>query len=120
MHFLDPVHRNKTVWHIDAQDVAAVGKLFTTGKIPVERVISLAGPSVKNPRLIKTRIGACMESITADELTDGENRVISGSVISGRTRAIPPREPECSREFPTPPRCISLLSIQAGNYPGLD
>lgn len=93
IHFLDPVHRSKTVWHIDAQDVAAVGKLFTTGKIPVERVISLAGPSVKKPRLIKTRIGACMESITRDELTltesGSENRVISGSVLSGRTAAGP-------------------------------
>ena len=87
IHFLDPAHRENTVWHIDAQDVAAVGKLFTTGRIPVERIISLAGPSVKNPRLIKTRIGACMESLTRDELTDTENRVISGSVLSGRTAA---------------------------------
>ncbi len=91
IHFLDPVHRNKTVWHISAQDVAAVGKFFTTGKIPVERIISLAGPSVKKPRLFKTRIGACMESITRDELTlienEGDNRVVSGSVLSGRTAA---------------------------------
>ena len=87
IHFLDPVHRHKTVWHIGVQDVIAVGNLFTKGKLPVERVISLAGPSVKNPRLIKTRIGACMESLTAGELADGENRIISGSVISGRTAA---------------------------------
>jgi len=89
IHFLDPVHREKTVWHIDAQDVAAVGDLFTTGKIPVERVIALAGPLVKKPRLIKTRIGACMESITRDELKENgnETRVISGSVLSGRTVA---------------------------------
>lgn len=89
IHFLDPVHREKTVWHIDAQDVAAIGKFFTTGKIPVERVIALAGPSVKKPHLIKTRIGACMESITKNELTGGENRVVSGSVLSGRTAADP-------------------------------
>lgn len=89
IHFLDPVHRGKTVWHIDAQDAAAVGKFFTTGKIPVERVVSLAGPSVKKPRLIKTRVGACMESITKDELNDGQNRVISGSVFNGCTAAGP-------------------------------
>ena len=41
IHFLDPAHRENTVWHIDAQDVVAVGKLFTTGRIPVERIISL-------------------------------------------------------------------------------
>lgn len=89
IHYLDPVHRKNTVWQIDAQDVTALGKFFTTGRIPVERIISLAGPSVKNPRLIKTRIGACMESITRDELNESEygNRVISGSVLSGRTAA---------------------------------
>jgi Na+-transporting NADH:ubiquinone oxidoreductase subunit A len=89
IHFLDPVYREKTVWHIDAQEVAAVGKFFTTGKIPVERVIALAGPSVKNPRLIKTRLGACLQSITAGELTGGDIRLISGSVLSGRTAVGP-------------------------------
>lgn len=87
IHFLDPVHRGKTVWHIDAQDVAAVGKLFTTGKIPVERIVSIAGPSIKKPRLIKTRIGACMDSISKDQLSDGQIRLISGSVLTGRTAA---------------------------------
>jgi len=91
IHFLDPVHRRKTVWHIDAQDVVAVGKLFTTGRIPVERVVSLAGPAAKQPRLIKTRIGASIEDLVADELKENGAgvRVISGSVLSGRTAAGP-------------------------------
>ena len=85
IHFLDPVDRHKTVWQIGAQDVAAIGLLFTTGKLNVERVISLAGPVVKNPRLIRTRLGASLESVTAGELREGKNRVISGSVLSGFT-----------------------------------
>jgi Na+-transporting NADH:ubiquinone oxidoreductase subunit A len=91
IHFLDPVHRGKTVWHIDAQDAAAVGKLFTTGRISVERVVSLAGPAVKQPRLIKTRIGASVEDLVADELKENRAKVrlISGSVLSGRTAAGP-------------------------------
>ncbi len=89
IHFLDPVGRGKTVWHLDAQDVAAIGLFFTTGKIPVERVISLAGPSVNKPRLIKTRIGACTEGIVNGELKEGENRIVSGSVLSGQTAAGP-------------------------------
>lgn len=89
IHFLDPVYRGKSVWHIDAQDVVAVGRLFTTGKYPVQRIISLGGPGVKNPRLIKTRVGASLEDITRDELTGDELRVISGSVLSGRTAAGP-------------------------------
>jgi Na+-transporting NADH:ubiquinone oxidoreductase subunit A len=89
IHFLDPVYREKTVWHIDAQDVAAVGQFFTTGKIPVERVIALAGPSVKKPRLLKTRLGAAIDEITVGEITESANqqRLISGSVLSGRTAA---------------------------------
>ncbi len=85
IHFLDPVGRTKTVWHINAQDVAAIGSLFTTGKIEVARVVALAGPAVKNPRLLRTRIGASLSDLTDGELKDGENRVISGSVFSGHT-----------------------------------
>jgi len=84
IHFLDPAGLKKTVWHINVQDVIAIGKLFTSGRIPVERIISLAGPSVKNPKLLKTRIGASIEEIIDGELKQGENRVISGSVLSGR------------------------------------
>ena len=47
IHFIDPVGVHKTVWHINYQDVIAVGKLFTTGELYVERVVSLAGPQVK-------------------------------------------------------------------------
>ena len=54
IHFLDPVSLHKKVWHIAAQDVAMIGELFTTGKLNVERVISIAGPRVKKPRLVKT------------------------------------------------------------------
>jgi Na+-transporting NADH:ubiquinone oxidoreductase subunit A len=86
IHFLDPVDKSKIVWHIDLQDVIAVGKLFTTGQIPVERIVSLAGPQVITPRLIKTRVGASTDEIVENELKDSEfpNRVISGSVLSGR------------------------------------
>jgi len=83
IHFLDPANRNRIIWHIGLQDVIAVGRLFTTGRLHMERVASLAGPSVKNPRLIKTRIGAAVEDITEGELADGENRAVSGSVLSG-------------------------------------
>lgn len=83
IHFLDPVHRGKTVWHIGCQDVIAVGRLFTTGQLPVDRLISLAGPSVKQPRLIRTRLGASIGELTAGELQAGEHRRISGSVLSG-------------------------------------
>lgn len=85
IHFLDPVSAERTVWQIGYQDVIAVGKLFTTGQLWVERVVSLAGPVVKKPRLVKTRLGANLSELVDGELVDGENRRISGSVFGGRT-----------------------------------
>lgn len=84
IHFLSPVHADKSVWHAGYQDVIAVGKLFTTGKIWNERVVSVAGPKVKNPRLLATRVGANVLDLVANETSDGELRIISGSILNGR------------------------------------
>ncbi|WP_226687755.1 Na(+)-translocating NADH-quinone reductase subunit A [Stutzerimonas stutzeri] len=85
IHFLDPVSASKSVWTIGYQDVIAVGKLFTSGRLSVERVVSLAGPVVEQPRLVRTRLGANLDELTAGELQPGANRVVSGSLLGGRT-----------------------------------
>ena len=85
IHTLDAVGRDKTVWHVSAQDVIAMGRLFETGQPDVARVVSLAGPAVKRPRLLRTRLGASVDELVTDELDEGDTRVISGSVLSGRS-----------------------------------
>lgn len=85
IHLLDPVHREKVVWYVNYQDVMAMGALFRTGRLDVRRVVSLAGPVVKQPRLLETRLGASTDELVDGELNDPEARVISGSVLSGRT-----------------------------------
>ena len=85
MHFLDPVSVTKSVWSIGYQDVIAIGKLFVSGRLWVERVVALGGPVVEKPRLLRTRLGANLEELTAGELATGYSRVISGSVLGGRT-----------------------------------
>tara|TARA_B110000003_G_scaffold131029_1_gene133164 strand:+ start:459 stop:1799 length:1341 start_codon:yes stop_codon:yes gene_type:complete len=87
IHLVDPVSATKTVWSIGYQDVIAIGHLFTTGKIDTRRVISLAGPQVTQPRLLSTRLGANVNQLVIGELVNDENRVISGSVLSGRKAA---------------------------------
>lgn len=86
IHFLEPVSLTKQVWHLNYQDTIAIGRLFLEGELSSERVIALGGPQVKEPRLIKTCCGVSLDELLAGELLDGENRVISGSVLSG-TRA---------------------------------
>jgi Na+-transporting NADH:ubiquinone oxidoreductase subunit A len=85
IHFVDPVSFNKTVWTIGYQDVIAIGHLFTSGKIYSDRVVALAGPAVNAPALVKTRVGASTTELTAGNVVDGDTRVISGSVLSGRS-----------------------------------
>lgn len=87
IHFLHPVHTNRSVWHAGYQDVIAIGQLFLTGQLFFDRVIALAGPEVSNPRLIRTRMGADTAVLTQGETSEGNNRVISGSVLDGRVAA---------------------------------
>jgi len=85
IHALDPVNRDKTVWYVGYQDVAAIGALFATGRLDVRRVAALAGPVVKRPRLLATRLGAEIEPFVENGLDTGVNRVVSGSVLNGFT-----------------------------------
>jgi Na+-transporting NADH:ubiquinone oxidoreductase subunit A len=84
IHFLDPVSATKTVWCLHYQDVIAIGKLFTTGRLWTERIIPLAGPLVHRPRLIRTRLGARIDDVVEGEIPDAPERIISGSILSGR------------------------------------
>lgn len=86
IHMIDPVGPNKLVWYVGYQDVIAIGHLFLRGTIWTERIVSLAGPRVKNPRLVRTSLGANLDQLTAGQLIGDHNRVISGSVLSGRSR----------------------------------
>jgi Na+-transporting NADH:ubiquinone oxidoreductase subunit A len=85
IHLLSPVDLERTVWHVGYQDVAAVGRLFSTGRLDMSRVVALAGPSVLSPRLLRTRLGACIDELVTGETAPGAQRVVSGSVLDGRT-----------------------------------
>ena len=92
IHTLDPVDRNKLVWQIGLQDTLAIGRLFATGEPDVQRIVALAGPPVRRPRLLRTRLGAALADVTrgeigtgAEDVADGTVRVVSGSPLSGRT-----------------------------------
>lgn len=84
IHFMESAGATKTVWTVGYQDVIAIGRLFLDGQLYTSRVISLAGPQVDNPRLLRTRLGADLKALCAGQLKDGENRIVSGSVLGGR------------------------------------
>lgn len=87
IHFTEPASTKKTLWHINYQDVIAIGHLFASGELYNERIVSLAGPGVSAPRLVRTQLGACLSELTRNQLLAGEQRIISGSVLSGNKAA---------------------------------
>lgn len=92
IHFLRPVNREHAVWYIGYQDVVAVGHLFLTGEIWTDRVVSLAGPAVAEPRLVRTQLGASLTELTSGQYAETDQqpvRIVSGSVLSGRKSVAP-------------------------------
>ncbi len=87
IHYLEKVTQQRSVWHIGYQDVIAIGHLFLTGRILAERVVALGGPLVKDPRLLRTRPGACLSELLAGQLESAAVRILSGSVLAGRQAA---------------------------------
>jgi Na+-transporting NADH:ubiquinone oxidoreductase subunit A len=87
IHFLDPVSDLKSVWHLNYQDVIAIGSLFTTGRLSTERIVALGGPLMLRPRLVRTRCGASTQDLLKDEVEPIDCRVISGSILGGRRAA---------------------------------
>jgi Na+-transporting NADH:ubiquinone oxidoreductase subunit A len=90
IHMLAPVSRAHSVWHIGAQDVIRAGHLIRTGTLDTSQIIAMAGPLVREPRLLRTQVGASVMELIAGGLTrddspaTGDARVLSGSVLTGR------------------------------------
>lgn len=84
IHHIAPINKGDIVWTINAQDVLVLGRVFSKGQFNTERLIAVAGPCVAKPAYYKTYIGASVESLVADNLTNEHVRCISGNVLSGK------------------------------------
>jgi Na+-transporting NADH:ubiquinone oxidoreductase subunit A len=84
IHAIAPVSARRSAWYVGYQDAIAIGRLFTTGRISTERIISLAGPAATEPRLLRTRLGASIDDLVRGETVADECRVLSGSALAGR------------------------------------
>lgn len=79
---IDRLHRHSArgpVWTIGYQDVAAIGHLIETGRSDHYRVISVVGPALETPRIVRTRLGARL----ADIAEVGGLRLFSGDKVTG-------------------------------------
>lgn len=83
IHHIDPIGKNENVWVVNPQDVLVIGRLFNEGRYNAAKIIALAGSEVKQPKYYKTITGSSIKPIIADNIQQGNNRYISGNVLSG-------------------------------------
>lgn len=86
IHHIAPMKPDDVIWTVNIQHVIILGELFLKGEIDPTIIVSVGGPGAKNPIHVKTRIGAKIDTIVNDQLLkDGEYRIISGDVLTGKT-----------------------------------
>lgn len=84
IHRIDPIAKGDTVWVVNPQDVAIIGRLFNKGVYDASRTIALAGSEVKEPKYYKTIVGASLKKLMEEQSNAGNNRYISGNVLTGQ------------------------------------
>ena len=83
IHHTAPVDNNNKAWAIDVQAVITLGRIFTERKFIAERVVALTGAELNEPCYVKTNIGANIGDLLKGNLQEGNNRIVSGDVLSG-------------------------------------
>lgn len=80
---IDPINKGDIVWYLYPQDVLTIGRLFLQGKFDSTRIVALCGSEVKNPKYYKTFIGASVKKLLSGNTSERDNRIISGTVLTG-------------------------------------
>jgi len=83
IHHINPINKGDIVWTVNPQDVAIIGRLFLKGIYDATKVVALTGSDVKNPKYFRTKVGAQIQSMTLNNVTEGDLRYISGNVLTG-------------------------------------
>ena len=81
---ISPLNKGEVVWYLRMQEVITIGKLFSTGKFDSSRIIALTGSEIKDTGYIKTKIGACIDTMLKANVKEGNIRYISGNVLTGK------------------------------------
>ena len=79
----DPVNKGEVVWTLGAEEVIFVGRLMTTGKVELTRVIALAGSEVAEPKYYKVMVGQQLTTLLQGNVRLDGSRIINGNVMTG-------------------------------------
>ena len=83
---LNPVNKGEVVWTIgDPTVVLFIGRLFSTGKVNLKRLVALCGSEVKAPAYVDMLVGEELSTLLSNSYDpDHHVRIINGNVLTGR------------------------------------
>ena len=85
---VSPILKGETVWTISLAGLAAIGKLFATGKYDVRRKVAVCGPAAIEPSYVETLPGTPVSELAAFYGGSAEGlRFINGDILAGTTVA---------------------------------
>ena len=83
IHHIDPIKKGETVWTVSMLMLAAIGKLFNTGKYDVRRKVAVTGPMAIEPAYVEAYPGTGIRQFK-DFFDPSINlRYVSGDVLTG-------------------------------------
>ena len=83
IHHISPIRKGETVWTVSLLMLAAIGKLFTTGKYDVKRKIAVTGPMAIEPAYVEAYPGIAIKDLKDFYDPSLDLRYISGDVLTG-------------------------------------
>ena len=83
IHHISPVQKGEIVWTVSPVMLAAIGKLFNTGKYDVRRKIAVTGPKAINPAYVEGYPGISMKDVKEFYNASENLRFVSGDVLTG-------------------------------------
>lgn len=82
---IDPIKKGDVVWTISPLMLAAVGKLFSTGRYDVRRKVAVTGPRATDPSYVEAVPGIAMKDLGKFyDNKGGDIRFVSGDALSGK------------------------------------
>lgn len=84
---IKPVNKGETVGCLTLPTLMRIGKLLIDGKLDCTTTVAVTGSEVKEPRVVKTVLGAEIAPLLKGNLAedDRHKRIISGNVLTGVT-----------------------------------
>ncbi|MCR9141526.1 MAG: Na(+)-translocating NADH-quinone reductase subunit A [bacterium] len=82
---IDPLvgGHGKVIWYLNARDVVMLGSFLLVGQYPTEKVVAVVGNGVNKRAYYRARVGQSAESIIGKNLAEGEQRIVSGNLLTG-------------------------------------